>query len=179
MSMKTTDEVVKRSATFFATVDLPDPDPPAIPIISGFVIPVQNYNSRAWNALCPLVQLRTTGNPMKMRSMVLAMMIVGGIGCNALRKEPDLSNQTERTVLEVDNRGFIDMTVYVLRSSQRIRLGTAPGNRKTSLDLPAGLMAGMTTLRFVADPIGGSRASVSEEITVTPGDTIGLLIPPL
>src|SRR6266705_1510305 len=36
MSMNATDEVVRSSATFFATVDLPEPDPPAMPIIKGF-----------------------------------------------------------------------------------------------------------------------------------------------
>lgn len=40
MSMNATEDVVRRSATFLATVDLPDPDPPAIPIINGFSIPI-------------------------------------------------------------------------------------------------------------------------------------------
>jgi hypothetical protein len=34
-------------------------------------------------------------------------------------------------------------------------------------------------LRFIADPIGGARPSVSEEITVAPGDSVVLTIPPL
>jgi len=38
MSMNATDDVVRRSATLRATVDLPEPDPPAIPIISGLSI---------------------------------------------------------------------------------------------------------------------------------------------
>jgi hypothetical protein len=37
----------------------------------------------------------------------------------------------------------------------------------------------MTPLRFIADPIGGNRASVSQEITVVPGDTVVLTIPPI
>jgi hypothetical protein len=59
MSMNATDEVVKWSATFFATVDLPEPDPPAIPMIRGFSIPVQSYAADDWNALCPLQPERT------------------------------------------------------------------------------------------------------------------------
>ncbi|MFL5477864.1 MAG: hypothetical protein ACJ79X_02490, partial [Gemmatimonadaceae bacterium] len=62
--------------------------------------------------------------------------------------------------------------------SQRVRLGIANGNGKTNLRIPSVLMSGLTPLRFVADPIGGRRASVSQEITVAPGDTVGLLIPP-
>jgi len=41
------------------------------------------------------------------------------------------------------------------------------------------LVSGLTPLRFVADPIGGNRASVSQEITVAPGDTVVLMIPPI
>jgi hypothetical protein len=42
MSMNATEDVVSSSATFFATVDLPDPEPPAIPIIKGFSILIQS-----------------------------------------------------------------------------------------------------------------------------------------
>ena len=36
MSMKATDDVESAFATFLATVDLPDPVPPAMPMMSGF-----------------------------------------------------------------------------------------------------------------------------------------------
>jgi hypothetical protein len=70
------------------------------------------------------------------------------------------------------------MTVYAARSAQRIRLGLAPGHANTVFTVPAGLMNGLTQLRFIADPIGGARPSVSEEITVAPGDSVVLQIPP-
>ena len=57
-------------------------------------------------------------------------------------------------------------------------MGTALGNTKTNLTVPPGLVNGSTPLRFIADPIGSSRASVSEEIMVAPGDTVVLMIPP-
>jgi hypothetical protein len=40
------------------------------------------------------------------------------------------------------------------------------------------MVSGLTPLRFIADPIGGRRASVSQEITVSPGDTVVMTIPP-
>lgn len=83
------------------------------------------------------------------------------------------------TVVQVDNQGFLDMAVYAVRSGQRLRLGTATGNSKTNLKLPQSIVSGLTPLRFVADPIGGRRASVSQEITVAPGDTVVLTIPPI
>ena len=76
------------------------------------------------------------------------------------------------TIVEVDNQGVLDMTVYVMRGAERVRLGIAGGLRKTPLTLPANIVFGPTTLRFVADPIGANRNSVSDEITVSPGDTV-------
>jgi hypothetical protein len=84
-----------------------------------------------------------------------------------------------RTVVRVDNLGFSDVTVYVIRGgSQRIRLGIAGGNRTTVLVLPANLVQFPTPLRFLADPIGSNRTPISTEITVNPGDEVVLQIPP-
>ena len=85
----------------------------------------------------------------------------------------------EKTAIRVDNQSFADMTVYALRSSQRVRLGMAPGHTNTIFDVPRTLIAGLTPLRFIANPIGGNHASVSEEITVAPGDSVVMTIPPL
>lgn len=84
------------------------------------------------------------------------------------------------TKLEVDNQGFLDMDVYVVREGgARQRLGTATGNAKTTLKIPESVMRiGATQLKFVADPIGGRRASVSSSIIVNPGDIVTLMIPP-
>ena len=78
----------------------------------------------------------------------------------------------------VDNRALLDHTIYVLRGAQRVRLGVATGLQKTTMTIPAGIVLGATSLRFLADPIGGTRNPVSEEINITPGDEIGLTIPP-
>jgi hypothetical protein len=49
-----------------------------------------------------------------------------------------------RTTLEVENRSFNDMTVYVLRGSQRLRLGNATGNGTTTFTIPPHLIFGAT-----------------------------------
>ncbi|HEU4628496.1 MAG TPA: hypothetical protein VFS08_02085 [Gemmatimonadaceae bacterium] len=82
------------------------------------------------------------------------------------------------TTLAVENRSFNDMTIYVLRGTQRLRLGTATGNSTTRFTIPAHLIFGATSLQFLADPIGGSQRPVSESIVVTAGDELRLQIPP-
>lgn len=116
---------------------------------------------------------------MKIRSLALALVLLGAAGCKTLSRGSGTSDHNQPTVLQVDNQGFIDMDVFTLRSSQRVRLGTAPGAGKSTFTIPSTLINGLTPLRFIADPIGGRRASVSQEITVAPGDTVVMTIPPV
>ena len=81
-------------------------------------------------------------------------------------------------ILEVENRGFADMVIYAVTGSQRIRLGLATGNSTKSFPLPNSLVQGAGPIRFLADPIGGTRTPVSEEMLVQPGDVVTLTIPP-
>ena len=181
--MNATDVVVRSSATFLATVDLPDPEPPAIPIIKGFSILMQSYDSGVWNALClvckKLEPLRKADLSMKISTIGFALLLLGATACKTFSHGSEASAQNQPTVLQVDNQGFLDMNVYASRSGQRVRLGTANGNSKTNFTIPPTLVSGLTSLRFIADPIGGARASVSQEITVAPGDTVVLTIPPV
>ncbi len=107
---------------------------------------------------------------------VLALTVVS---CKTLARGSANDAQAGPTVVQVDNQGFLDMTVYASRSGQRSRLGIAPGNSKANLEVPRTLISGLTPVRFIADPIGGNRASVSQEIIVVPGDTVVLTIPPI
>ena len=111
-------------------------------------------------------------------SVVLALFTVGVGACSTMAPGSGSTDQNQRTAVQVDNRGFSDMNVYAARSAQRVRLGMAPGHSTTLFTVPPGLVSGLTPLRFIADPIGGTRPSVSEEITVAPGDTVVMTIPP-
>jgi hypothetical protein len=109
---------------------------------------------------------------------VLALLLLGAAlaACARGRREPAPADA--RTTLSVENRNFSDMTIYVVRGGQRVRLGLATGNSTTTLVIPSALLSGITALRFIADPIGGRASPVTEEITVTPGDQVGMFIPP-
>jgi hypothetical protein len=85
---------------------------------------------------------------------------------------------TSGAVVRVDNRAFEDMAIYVAYASQRVRLGVATGNSVTDLRiLPFIVATGPVSLRFAADPIGGTNPIVTEPITVQKGDMVSLLIP--
>ena len=86
--------------------------------------------------------------------------------------------QAEPTTVRIQNRSFLDVTVYVLVNGARQRLGQAGGNRDTTLRIPSNLLFGVTTLAFIIDPIGAPRQPRTESITVSPGDEVVLLVPP-
>lgn len=110
------------------------------------------------------------------RTGLAALVLLGLVACS---QQGEPREPQPRTTLEVDNQANLDMNIYVVRSSgARERLGTATAHTRTTFTIPERLIFGLTPLRFMADPIGGSRTPVSQEITVQPGDNIVLRIPP-
>jgi hypothetical protein len=105
-----------------------------------------------------------------------AVSLFAAGGC--ARRSDDPRPLDPPTFAEVDNQAYLDATVYVLRSTQRIRLGHAPGGRRSIFRIPRDVMFGPTYLQFQIDFVGSSRSPRSEQINVSPGDTVTLLIPP-
>ena len=123
------------------------------------------------------VMVARTGRVRRMSLVAMAMCLSLAAGCMQ-NNDPDVAAEPVPTTrLRVDNQAFLDMTIYVYRSSQRIRLGQATGNSTTRFTIPPNLLFGSTPLRFQADPIGGNRTPISQEISVSPGDEVMLTIP--
>ena len=113
------------------------------------------------------------------RRVFLAAALVAAITACARRTEINPQGETGPTQVRVVNQGYADMDIFVLSSGTgRIRLGTVTGNSTATFTLPSYLVGHATQVRFLADPIGSSRAPVSDQITVEPGDTVELQIPP-
>ena len=102
------------------------------------------------------------------RQFVVALIMLSA--CMHSRNAQQM--QSGPATLRVDNQGVLDMTVYVFRGAERVRLGIAGGLKATDLPIPSYVLSGPAALRFVGDPIGSNRNSVSDEITVSPGDTV-------
>lgn len=111
------------------------------------------------------------------RCLVLAL-VVASLACRSGRAARNANEGPARTTIEVQNEDFNDMNVYVLVNGSRTRLGIANGNKTTVLTIPEYLLSGTTFLRFVANPIGGNRTPVSEEVDVSPGDQLVMVIRP-
>lgn len=149
-------------------------------------LPIMTDSAPAPGRRTPATALRPVRSPATalrrhVRAAAFAVLALGATlpatGC--WRKGAANSQEVERpTTLRVRNQGFLDVNVYAVRGSQRVRLGTVTGNTTQVLRIPGFLMNGITPLRFLADPIGNQRTPTSEEIVVTPGDEVQLFIPP-
>ena len=112
---------------------------------------------------------------MRLAFLLLALALGA---CSSGRAARPGSDSQERTTVQVDNRSFVDMTVYVLNGGQRIRLGLAVGKTTTQFTIPPRVLGLSRELQFIADPIGSDRAGVSDRLYVRAGDTVTLMIPP-
>jgi hypothetical protein len=112
--------------------------------------------------------------------LALAALIIStaSSACSRNNKEDEGLEPQPPTYLKVENRAFLDMNLYIIHSSQRIRIGQVTGNSTGKLLIPANLLNATTTLQFQASPIGGNRSPISQQISVSPGDEIFLIIPP-
>jgi hypothetical protein len=108
----------------------------------------------------------------------LPLLIWAAIPACGGRGQGSNPNPDNPAMLQVENRGFADMVIYAISGAQRFRLGIATGNSTKSFTIPIALLRGAAPLQFVADPIGGRRTPVSEEMVVHPGDIVSVTIPP-
>ncbi|MBK5187301.1 MAG: hypothetical protein JJD97_03595 [Gemmatimonadaceae bacterium] len=109
---------------------------------------------------------------------ILLLLAAAAMGCRSAGAPRTTDESPVRTTIDIQNQAFDDMTIYAIVSGARTRLGIAPGNRTTTLTIPAYLLNGTSFMRFVADPIGGNRTPVTEEVDVSPGDQLVLIINP-
>lgn len=82
------------------------------------------------------------------------------------------------TYVRVENQALSDATIYVWENSNRRRLGRVGSLSNVTLLIPESMVFGATPLRFQLDFLAGSRTPLTESITVVPGDTVILQIPP-
>jgi hypothetical protein len=128
----------------------------------------------------PVVKEHTKRTARIARLALAALLISTASSACVRNSDPDeAAEPVEPTYLKVENRAFLDMTLYVIRSGQRIRLGQVTGNTTTRLLIPTHVLSSSAgQLQFMASPIGGNRSPVSQQISVSPGDEVLLIIPP-
>ena len=74
--------------------------------------------------------------------------------------------------LEVENHGWADIVVYLVRGTAEERLGTVGALNSTVFTFPFHRLGTGSDARLKADPIGSDRAYYSEDIHIQPGQSL-------
>lgn len=115
-----------------------------------------------------------------MRSLIFILSIILLLSaCSSSARKTEKQSGLEsklKTKVRVENDNKLDMTIFVLRGGQRIRLGFVPSYTNRTFTLPDNVVVNATSIRLLADPIGGSGNPVSEEFNVFRGQTIEMVI---
>lgn len=110
------------------------------------------------------------------RLQLLLLCAVATAGCAA--RAGTQADAQPRATLRVDNQSTNEMTMYVRRGAARVRLGVARALGVTVLRIPTDVVGFGALLRFEGDPLAGRGNPLSEEISVAPGDSVQIVIPP-
>ena len=109
-------------------------------------------------------------------ALLLAGGALGGASCAAASR-PAVAEDLGAIMLYVDNRGWDDMVVYVMRGTLQDRLGRVSAASRWSVALDKWVINQGGTIRIVAQPAGsryyGPGASAStQQLQLQPGQTL-------
>jgi hypothetical protein len=108
-----------------------------------------------------------------LRAVLAGAILVATIGaCRS--KGPDTSpapDPNTPVVVEVENHNLSDVVIYLVRGSQRQRLGMVTALSTAEYSFPWGQLVGSSVNRLLASPIAGS-AFTSDPLHVQPGQSI-------
>lgn len=107
---------------------------------------------------------------------VLALAAAAGMAACASGGRGAAGETEPPVTVVVDNRNFSDMTVTVLQSGRRVRLGMVTGLTTRRFRLPGDVADSPADIRLHADRMGGSQGWLSPPVRVRPGEELALTI---
>jgi hypothetical protein len=105
-----------------------------------------------------------------LRGLGLAAVL---LGCAARSEdEPALAEGNAEVALEVENHGWSDIVIYLVRGTAADRLGMVGALNTETFVFPYRKLGVGSDVRLRAYPIGGPRAFTSENVLIQPGQWI-------
>lgn len=101
----------------------------------------------------------------------LALLCVAAACGRGRPASEDGAPEPEPAAVHIENRTWSDLTIYLLRSGSRIRLGFVTSMDTVTFSLRDEWVRG-GSLRLIADPIGELAEFASEPLSLRPGDWV-------
>ena len=114
-----------------------------------------------------------------MRKLVIFAALASALFAGGCYRNTATADQP-KTIVRVDNQSFSDYNIFVIpEAGAQVRLGLCPAKSQHEFVIPANVITGFArSMRFLARPLATQSGPVSEDVVVSPGDVIGLQIPP-
>ncbi len=108
-----------------------------------------------------------------MRTLGLVCLLLG-CGGKSEKSDPDgqPSPANAEVALEVENHGWSDVVIYLVRGTSSERLGMVGSLNTKTFVFPYRRLGTGNDVRLRADPIGNSRTFTSEDLQVQPGQWV-------
>lgn len=107
--------------------------------------------------------------------LAVAALVLAACGHPSSSSEAPAPAQAA-TTLAIENTRAEPFDVYVSDGTRRLFLGQARPLTTTRLHVPSTIVFPATTLQFIAVPLSGVGGSVTEQVTVSPGETVHVMI---
>ena len=82
----------------------------------------------------------------------------------------------DRATLVVQNANWLEVAVYLVRGTQRVRLGSVPSMSKGEFAIPGAYIIGVSDVTLQAAAIGSHDSYTSPPIQVFPGARLALKV---
>ena len=103
------------------------------------------------------------------RGVVSVFLVLTSFGCVKHSVIPD---EPDTITIRVSNNNSLDMTVYAVNQSMRVRLGLVNTASTQRFTVSLHQISPTGDLQLLADPVGSRRTLTSEAIHVFPGQAV-------
>jgi hypothetical protein len=111
----------------------------------------------------------------EVRRWAMLLLAVPLLSCSrGLQQRGDVEDGPVTIVVE--NRNFLDVTVYAVLGSGRVRLGQVTGSSSATFDVPLRRISASGDVRFNVDPIGSNRTWTSDALHLYAGQEVELIV---
>ncbi|HMA03292.1 MAG: hypothetical protein ACM34L_14850 [Gemmatimonas sp.] len=111
--------------------------------------------------------------------ITVAALLASVAACSHATRNMNDEGGQPTTRVHVENQNFLDMNVFVIgNGGSRQRLGTVTGNTNQDFVIPDYIIGPANTVRFLIEPIGSNASPISNSLSIQPGQTVTLTIPP-
>jgi len=103
---------------------------------------------------------------------IVAVVSSAACATNRTSNEAGLVTAEAAPTVTVQNDNWLDVAVYVVHGTSRLRIGTVSSTTSRTFRLPREGGTGAIPLQILADPIGENRRYITDPVTLAPGQRL-------